>query len=570
MQAPESVVDFAVERRRRNARTLSLALTVLGVVGVIACPLAGAPVSATLAGAAQTVVCLIAYFVIRHRWFVPGVLLMILGPLIQHVAIVASMGKLTVLPYMSTLGVLLAAATLPLRRLYLGIVLAVLAIAAEVYFVDLGAMEAIDAAGLLAGSVLFLGVVIVISVLHVHGTERATALAREREEARERAAAAARASEDRYRLIAENTIDLIAVLDADGRSTYLSPSHERVLGHSTDELLGRKLTEMVGSGHRPTAEHCLAEVLATGRSRGELALVSKEGVEILFDSTFTHVRTDGGDLIAVLGRDITEKRALEEKLRRAGRMEALGRMARGVAHDFNNLLTTLLGNAEIAEVQLSPEHPVRASLQNIREAARSAARLTQQLLAFSRSNVSRPTAIHPAQELSRLAALLASVVGRGVNLVIDADPRCPSTLLDAGHFEQLLLNLAANAAHALGGQGSLRVGLRGRQIAGSEVADLKAGDYVELSVEDSGAGIAPEVLPHIFEPFYTTRATSGGTGLGLATCYGIATQHGGQIAVESDVGKGTTFRVLLPVASNVNQGLPLAGQQSDNGSSGSP
>jgi PAS domain S-box-containing protein len=545
-----SIEDFAAERRKRNARALSLALAVLGAFGVVACELAGAPRSATLATLAQAVLCLIAYLAIRWGRFVPGVVVMMLGPIIQHVAIVGAMGKLTVLPFISTLVVLLAAATLPLKRLYLGVLLALLAILVEATLVDLTAKESMFASGLLAGALLFLGVAAVISVLHVHGTERAMALAREREDARERAAAAARASEERYRLIAENTIDLIALLDAQGRPTYLSPSHERVLGFPPEELAERAFVELVVLDYRSSAARCLAEALSSGRSSGELALLSKPGKELLFDSTFTRVRTDKGDLVTVLSRNITERRAMEEDLQRAGRMEALGRMARGIAHDFNNLLATMLGNAELAEVELPPEHPARAALASVREAAQSAARLTQQLLAFSRNQTRPVTEIYPAIEISKLTPLLASVVGKGVNLAVDVVESCPPVLLHGGHFEQLVLNLGSNAAHAMDGQGTLRIGLKLRAIAPDAVANLKAGDYVELSVADSGVGIPPDVLPHVFEPFYTTRSGAGGIGLGLASCYGIATQQGGQILVESQPGQGTTFRVLLPVASH--------------------
>jgi two-component system, cell cycle sensor histidine kinase and response regulator CckA len=185
-------------------------------------------------------------------------------------------------------------------------------------------------------------------------------------------------------------------------------------------------------------------------------------------------------------------------------------------------------------------------LGNIREAGQSANRLIQQLLAFSKSQTLPVTEIYPVVELSKLTPLLSSMVGRGINLVVEASERCPPLHLHGGQFEQLVLNLGTNAAHAMNSQGTLRIGLRVRHLDQGAITGLGAGEYVELSVADSGVGISPEILPHIFEPFHTTRSGAGGTGLGLATCYGIVTKHGGQILVDSQLGQGSTFRVLLP------------------------
>jgi CheY-like chemotaxis protein len=175
-------------------------------------------------------------------------------------------------------------------------------------------------------------------------------------------------------------------------------------------------------------------------------------------------------------------------------------------------------------------------------------RLTQQLLAFSKRQITPPEVMHPTRELARLMPLLATVVGRGVVITTDIDQNCAPIVLSPSHFEQLVVNLSANASHAMDGQGELQLRLSERRIEADEIEGLRSGEYVELRVKDFGVGIEPEALSHLFEPFFTTRGAEGGSGLGLATCYGIVTQHGGRILVESSPGAGALFLVLLPVA----------------------
>jgi two-component system cell cycle sensor histidine kinase/response regulator CckA len=206
------------------------------------------------------------------------------------------------------------------------------------------------------------------------------------------------------------------------------------------------------------------------------------------------------------------------------------------------------GGADLAAAELPEDHRAHQDIVAIQQAALSATRLIEQLLAFCKRQLSPPTALDPAEELERLSPLVMSLVGRGIDVTMDTEPDCPSIILSASHFEQLVINLVANARDAMNDRGTLHVGLRTRSLEADDVAGLRPDRYVELSVADTGAGIAPDVLSHLFEPFFTTKAESGGTGLGLATCYGIASQHGGQITVESELGNGTTVRVFLPMA----------------------
>jgi PAS domain S-box-containing protein len=244
--------------------------------------------------------------------------------------------------------------------------------------------------------------------------------------------------------------------------------------------------------------------------------------------------------------DVTDRHRLEAELLQAQKMEAIGRLAGGVAHDFNNLLTVILGNA----TQLLEEAGGGDEVREIVSASERAANLTKQLLLFSRKQVMQRTDVDLNAVLGNLTRMLQRILGEDVALRAEFAPGLPTVRADQGMMEQVLLNLAVNSRDAMPGGGELHITTR---LSGAGTpdprrpADLAAGSYVCVSVRDTGAGIAPETLPRIFEPFFTTKEAGKGTGLGLATVYGIVTQHEGGVAVESTVGVGTTFHVYLPV-----------------------
>ena len=259
----------------------------------------------------------------------------------------------------------------------------------------------------------------------------------------------------------------------------------------------------------------------------------------------------GSGEIAALSIDITRQKAVEEEYRQAQKMEAVGRLAGGIAHDFNNLLTAILGYAELlSELDTVPAE-AKDDIENIRTAAVSAAGLTQQLLAFSRRQVLQPRVINLNEVIARIEAILRRVLGEDIRLTVDLDPRAASVRGDSAQLEQILMNLAVNARDAMPLGGELTIRSQNRFLDASYVSShggATIGPHVELSVGDTGTGMDEHVKAHIFEPFFTTKPEGKGTGLGLATVYGAIKQMGGSIVVESELQRGTTFRIYLPAA----------------------
>jgi len=250
--------------------------------------------------------------------------------------------------------------------------------------------------------------------------------------------------------------------------------------------------------------------------------------------------------------DITDRKRLESEFRQAQKMEAIGRLAGGVAHDFNNLLTAILGYSELALDATAIGDPLRDDLAEIRKAGESAASLTRQLLAFSRHQVLQPSVLDLNTVVTDMSKILARVIGEDVALVIALAPDLRPTRADRGQIEQVIMNLAVNARDAMPSGGSLAVQTANRTIDDPYAAglpELEPGDYVVLAVSDTGCGMDDFVQAHLFEPFFTTKDRGRGTGLGLATIYGIVKQSAGHIMVRTRQGKGTSFIVFLPVTS---------------------
>jgi CheY-like chemotaxis protein/two-component sensor histidine kinase len=254
---------------------------------------------------------------------------------------------------------------------------------------------------------------------------------------------------------------------------------------------------------------------------------------------------------------VTEQRELSEELEKTRRMEALGSLAGGVAHDFNNLLMVIQSCTDLAVQQLPAEHPAQTDLVDVSEAVRRAAALTQQLLTFARRQVLPPTQGSIVARTAReLAPILTRLCSKNIEFVLDAEHSQLGVDANSLQIEQLLLNLSANACDAMPLGGKLRVTVCDRELAAEEVPGLAAGAYVEITVADTGQGISPEVQERMFEPFYTTKPPGRGTGLGLATVFGLVTQLRGRISVVSNPGEGASFQILLPAAGSAS--APLA------------
>ncbi len=364
-----------------------------------------------------------------------------------------------------------------------------------------------------------------------------------------------RAREERFRQMADHIDGVFWMRDpASGQTLYVSPPVERIWGRNASEFLGRG-TGFVESLHPEDRDQAL-EVFGSNRTAEvevEYRIIRPDGaVRWIRDRSFTIPGADGAVYrMGGFAEDITEERRLGEELRHSQRLEAVGRLAGGVAHDFNNILTTILGNAQILLETLPEGSPEREEVGEILTGAGRAAQLTGQLLAFSRKQLVQPRAVDLNEVIDGMATMLRKAVTEHVTLTIRPAPELRLAWVDPGQAEQILLNLAVNARDAMpkGGEliietGNVRLD---REYAEAHLGRVESGEYVCLTVSDTGVGIPREIRDHIFEPFFTTKAVGEGTGLGLATVYGIVKQSGGYIWAYSEVGEGTVFRIYLPI-----------------------
>jgi signal transduction histidine kinase len=250
---------------------------------------------------------------------------------------------------------------------------------------------------------------------------------------------------------------------------------------------------------------------------------------------------------ANVGRDVTEKKALEEQFLRAQKLATIGKLAAGIAHDFNNLLTVIMGYSVALLSKLDPADPTCRDLNEIRKVAVKGAELTSRLLAFGRSQALRPEVLSPNTVIGDAEQMLHRLVGNEVRLTTKLDPSAGLVRLDSSSFHQVLMNLAVNARDAMPDGGELTISTLNVKVdMGSQLfPGLPAGEYVMIAVSDTGIGMSDEVRRHLFEPFFTTKEPGKGVGLGLSTVYGVVHQSGGQIFVDSEPGRGTTMRILF-------------------------
>jgi PAS domain S-box-containing protein len=359
--------------------------------------------------------------------------------------------------------------------------------------------------------------------------------------ARKRAEAALHESNRRIGSILESITDAFFALDRDWRYTYINGKAEQLLGRKREDLQGRSLWAEFPGLVGTVFEH------EYRRAADEQRPVEFSAFDIerkLWADVHVYPSEHG---LSIYLQDITARKLLEEQSGQSQRLEALGRLAGGIAHDFNNLLTIIGGYGQMLVDAMDGRNPLRKDVEPIVEAANRASALTRQLLAFSRRQVMQPKVVDLNRLITKMNKMLRRVIGEDIELKLALRSDLGRTKADAGQIEQVLMNLAINARDAMPKGGSLSITTDNYQAAADQdPAGLPPGDYVSLTFSDTGTGMDEYTRTHVFEPFFTTKERGKGTGLGLATAYGIVTQAGGEIRVESAPDKGACFRIYLP------------------------
>jgi PAS domain S-box-containing protein len=375
---------------------------------------------------------------------------------------------------------------------------------------------------------------------------------------RRAAEAALRSSETLFRSVWENSVDGMRLTDQNGTIVAVNDAYCQMVGLTHEELEGKVFT-MVYASNVNWEQLLLAhrDQFASGRlpEKYTREYILHNGRQVYFEVADSFVESGGKPrLLLSLFRDVTNQKRLEEQFRQSQKMEAIGQLAGGVAHDFNNILTVVLGHASLLALQ-PLDHKSLASAQQIKEAAERAAGLTRQLLAFGRKQLARPRPIDLNQIVGNLSKMLKRLLGEDISLQLNFSSEPALIEADPVMVEQVLMNLSVNSRDAMPRGGQLIVAVSQRVVDdfhASQFVDAYPGKFICLSHTDTGCGIPPENLTRIFEPFFTTKELGKGTGLGLATVFGIIKQHRGWLEVESELEKGTTFHVYLPATGSPN------------------
>jgi PAS domain S-box-containing protein len=361
-------------------------------------------------------------------------------------------------------------------------------------------------------------------------------------------------TEAKYRALVEQVaaVSYIAELGLHGEWLYVSPQVETIFGFTPDEWLVQsdQWIRFVPEEDHPIIKAAEEACMSARRFQAEYRITRKDGQIIWVSDTAVVVPgSDDHPLMEGIIVDITERKALENQLQQARRMEAVGRLAGGIAHDFNNLLTIIKGYVEMATNRSAAQPELRSDLQHIGDASERASTLVRQLLAFSRKQVLKPRVLDLNSIVLNLDKLLRRLLAEVIDMKTIVGKDVGAVKADPGQIEQVIMNLVVNARDAMPDGGRLRIETSNVELDESYAQDhatVRPGRYVMLAVTDTGIGMSTDTVAHIFEPFYTTKGSGSGTGLGLSTVYGIVKQSGGYIWVYSEPGKGTTFKVYLP------------------------
>ncbi len=351
----------------------------------------------------------------------------------------------------------------------------------------------------------------------------------------------------------EQAAETIVITDASGHILYANPAFEQVTGYSRAEAEGQNPRILKSGKHEKDFYRQMWERLIAGKVwSGRLTNKRKDGTLYEEDATISPVLDATGKIInfVAVKRDVTREVALEVQLHQTQKLEAVGRLAGGVAHDFNNQLQVIIGHAEIALATRAPDDPYGLNVQEILKAAQHSAGLTRQLLAFSRQQAIVPVVLDLNESIAGSLKMLKRLIGENIqlNFVMRQNPW--NVFMDPVQLDQLLVNLVVNARDAIVGSGTITIEITNETLHEADCRDkvdfVMPGDYVGMVIQDDGQGMSDDVLAHIFEPFFTTKDVGKGTGLGLATVYGIIKQNGGAITAKSAPGQGATFTLYLP------------------------
>lgn len=352
---------------------------------------------------------------------------------------------------------------------------------------------------------------------------------------------------------ADTAIDILPGIfyffDQQGHFLRWSQNLEKVTGYTAAEIVRMHPLDFFEEADREIIAEGIQTVFAEGEATAEASFVSKDGQATPYFFTGRHTKLDDTSYLVGMGIDISERKRLEEQLLQSQKMEGIGRLAGGIAHDFNNLLTAIIGYADLTKDELSESHPAYPYVQNVFKAAERAGTLTSQLLAFARKQIIAPSIISLNELIMDTGAILRRLIGEDVELIVLPQPELWLVKADFNQFSHVLINLAVNARDAMPSGGSLTIETANIILDADYArrhADVLPGEYAMLVVSDTGVGMDVAIQQHIFEPFFTTKGLGKGTGLGLATCYGIVKQSGGHIWIYSEPGQGTAFKIYLP------------------------
>jgi PAS domain S-box-containing protein len=352
--------------------------------------------------------------------------------------------------------------------------------------------------------------------------------------------------------IFDGALDGFVLTDREHRFVEVNAAAAAIRGVPRERLLGRTGDDFLAPSH--DVAQARPRFSDAGQLVGEVPIQRASGEKRTVEYAARANILPGVNFSVV--RDVTERRQLEELLQQAQKMDAIGALAGGVAHDFNNALSVIICNAELTLTELRPEDPVRLALDDIRRAGERASELTRQLLAFGRRQVLQPRQVDLNLVVAGIEPVLRRVLGDGVALRVRPSPVPWTVFADRGQVEQVVMNLAVNARDAMPEGGALTIEIANLELDDAYAArhvDVRSGSYVTLAVSDTGVGMDRSIMTRIFEPYFTTKDLGRGSGLGLATVFGIVKQSGGDVRVDSEPGKGTTFRIYLPRSAAVEQ-----------------